>query len=400
MSKPERVGLWQQGASDATLVAGTPSTPRAAGQAGARAALPASRTAEVHGNARRETAGGARPAMHMMATHATRCAAFFALAVASSACAGAPADAPQTPPATAAPQTPPESPPHTPPEQGPPRVIPHAAWAEQPPLGYAADGTRRNLRAGETLAFGELSITVVATTTDSTTSPATDFVRLRLAHGEARDERTVREGAAFPWEGHRIAVVAIHGPGELGAGLTALEVATLASLPPHVAGSTEAGGADMRLRVPHTITHVTLHHTGSAEPLRPADDPVRILRNLQAWGARERNWWNVPYHYLIDLDGRVYEGRDWRYAGETNTTYSPAGHFLISVIGNYERQQPEPAQIEAIADLMGWAIRRFDLPLSRIGGHYEYAQTSCPGVHLRGFLEDGTLRRLVEARIR
>ena len=112
-----------------------------------------------------------------------------------------------------------------------------------------------------------------------------------------------------------------------------------------VAASERAGGAELRLRIPHRITHITLHHTGSAEPLRPDDDPVQKLRGLQSWGASDRNWWDVPYHFLIDLDGNVYEGRDWRFAGETNTTYDPAGHFLITVIGNYERQQPTPAQI-------------------------------------------------------
>ena len=114
----------------------------------------------------------------------------------------------------------------------------------------------------------------------------------------------------------------------------------------------------------------------------------------------ERNWWDVPYHFLLDLDGRVFEGRDWRYMGETNTTYDPGGHFLISIIGNYERQEPTPAQLDAIADLMAWALREFDLPLDRIGGHYHYASTGCPGQHLRRRLEDGTLRpvEVVEGR--
>src|SRR5690606_40474753 len=53
-----------------------------------------------------------------------------------------------------------------------------------------------------------------------------DVVVLRLERGDAREERRVREGAAFAWEGYRVAVVAIYGPGELGAGLVALEVAT------------------------------------------------------------------------------------------------------------------------------------------------------------------------------
>jgi hypothetical protein len=224
-------------------------------------------------------------------------------------------------------------------------------------------------------------------------------VRLRLFRGEVHEERTVDEGAAFNWHGYHLAVVAVYGPGELGAGLVALEVATVSSLPGQVAASEVAGGAALRLRIPHRITHVTLHHTGSPEPLRPDEDPRQKLRGLQSWGASDRNWWDVPYHYLIDLEGRIYEGRDWRYMGETNTSYDPGGHFLISVIGNYERQDATPAQLEAIADLMAWALARFDLPVDRIGGHYDYADTTCPGLNLRKYLEDGTLRRMVQARL-
>ena len=157
---------------------------------------------------------------------------------------------------------------------------------------------------------------------------------------------------------------------------------------------------ELRLRVPHRITHVTLHHTGSPEPLKPTDDPREKLRGLQSWGARDRNWWDVPYHYLIDLEGRIYEGRDWHFMGETNTTYDPEGHFLISIIGNYGRQEPTQAQLESIADLMAWALSEFDLPIDRIGGHYNYAPDGLPGKELRKYLEDGTFRRMVSARLK
>ncbi len=280
-----------------------------------------------------------------------------------------------------------------------PDIIAHAAWQTQPALGYAADATRRNLKAGDSLSFRDLTISVVATSVDSTAVKPEDVVRLRLSRGAARDERDVREGAAFNWEGFHLAVVAVYGPGELGAGLVAIEAATIASIPAEVAASDSAGGAALRLRIPHRITRVTLHHTGSPQPLRPDEDPRDKLRGLQSWGARDRNWWDVPYHYLIDLDGRIYEGRDWRYMGETNTTYDPEGHFLISVIGNYERQEATTAQVEAIANLMAWAITRFDVPVERIGGHYNYAQTGCPGTQLRKYLEDGTFRRMVLARL-
>jgi len=280
-----------------------------------------------------------------------------------------------------------------------PRIIAHGAWEATPPVGYAADATRRNIRAGDSLTFRDLTIGALQTTVDSSVTPAADVVRLRLRNGATREEQVVREGAAFNWHGYHVAVVAIYGPGELGAGLVALEVGALASLPANVVASTVAGGADLRLRVPHRITHVTLHHTGSAQPLLPTDDPREKLRGLQTWGARDRNWWDVPYHYLIDLDGRIYEGRDWRFMGETNTTYDPAGHFLISVIGNYGRQDATPSQLVAIADLMAWAIDQFDVPLDRLGGHYNYAETTCPGPGLRKYLEDGTFRRMVTERL-
>ena len=280
-----------------------------------------------------------------------------------------------------------------------PPIIGHSRWQAQPPLGYVADAARRNEPPGGTLLFHDLSITVLGTSGDSSHGSRSDSVRLRLQTGDTQDERLAREGEAFNWHGYHVAIVAIYGKGELGGGLVALEVATVSSLPPIVASSLVAGGADMRLRIPQRITNITLHHEGSPEPLRPEDDPIAKLRGLQSWGASDRNWWDVPYHFLVDLDGRIYEGRDWHYMGETNTTYDPSGHLLISILGNYNRQEPTQAQLNAIADLMAWAVQRFNVPLDSIRGHYQYAQTNCPGKNLRKYLEDGTFRRMVEARL-
>lgn len=275
-------------------------------------------------------------------------------------------------------------------------VISHSKWQASPPLGYPADAIRRNKPVGGTLEFHDLSLTVLDVAADSAKH---DVVRLRLHAGNATEDRTSREGEAFNWNGYHVAVIAIYAKGELGGGLVALEAATLSSVPSVVASSLTAGGAELRLRVPQRITSITLHHEGSAKPLLPTDDPVAGLRALQSWGERDRNWWDVPYHYLIDLDGHVYEGRDWHFMGETNTTYDPAGHLLISILGNYNLQEPTEAQLSAIADVMAWAVKKFDVPLDSIRGHYQYAETNCPGKNLRKYLEDGTFRRMVVARL-
>lgn len=281
-----------------------------------------------------------------------------------------------------------------------PRVIPHAEWQTQPPLGYAADATRRNRRAGDSLAFHDITVNVISVGVDSSGAKPVDIVRLRLALTDTSEVRLAQEGSAFNWSGFHVAVVAIYGPGELGAGLVALEVATIASLPPQIANATVAGGADMRLRIPHRITHITLHHSGDAQPLRPEDDVPKKLRALQSWGTSDRNWWDVPYHFLLGFNGEIYEGRDYHFMGETNTAYDPGGHFLISVIGNYNKQEPTRGQLESIANLMAWAVKEFDVPLDHIGGHYNYADTDCPGKNLKKYLEDGTFRRMVAERLK
>jgi N-acetylmuramoyl-L-alanine amidase len=304
----------------------------------------------------------------------------------------------------------------------PPGAIPHEAWDAEPPVGQAADADRRNLAPGDSLRFHDFTIELLAMGpapaaaqpgTAAVTRPgsglpteaadagtAPDRAVLRLDRGGESHERVVGEGEAFNWRGFHVAVLAVHArPGELGGGLTELEVSTVASLPPGLAAAARAGGAEQRLRIPHEIHTITLHHSGSPQPLGPEDDPIAKLRGLQAWGRAEKNWWDVPYHFLIDLDGNVYQGRDVRYMGETNTEYDPRGHLLISVIGNYSLQEPTPAQIAAITRVMAWGAERFDVPLNRIYGHGDHAETSCPGTHLRRYLDDGTFTRGVRARL-
>jgi hypothetical protein len=281
----------------------------------------------------------------------------------------------------------------------PPYVVPGSDWRAEAPVGIAAEANRRNLRPADSLAFLGLRLRVESLWPEPTSwsGPA---VLLVLDAGDAEAARVLEAGSAMRWRGYRVALLAVHGAGELGAGLAELEVATLASLPEEVARSPLAGDATYRLRIPHDITHITLHHSGSPQPLRPEDDVVAKLQRLQAWGETDRNWWDVPYHFLIGLDGTIYEGRDWHYMGETNTTYDPHGHLLISVVGNYNVQETTPAQLEAIADLMAWAAAAFHVPLDRIGGHYDYADTTCPGLYLRRYLEDGSFLHAVEARLR
>lgn len=146
------------------------------------------------------------------------------------------------------------------------------------------------------------------------------------------------------------------------------------------------------------ITHITLHHQG--EPFPQGKDPIAYLRNLQTWSRTTKHWLDIPYHYIIDLDGKIYEGRKLEYAGDTNTEYDPKGHALIEVVGNFEEVEPNQRQLDATADLMAALADKYKVSIDAIHGHKDYsAQTVCPGEHLYKYLQDGYFRRQVALRL-
>jgi uncharacterized protein YceK len=177
-------------------------------------------------------------------------------------------------------------------------------------------------------------------------------------------------------------------------------VTSRSSTEPSIARVTQWGGtaADETLAQPHTINRITLHHQGVAFPRER--DPQQYLRDLQTWSRKSKGWIDVPYHYVIDLDGNVYEGRDIRFRGDTNTDYDPAGHALIEVVGNFEIVEPNAAQLEAVVNMMAMLALKHDVPVEAIRGHRDHApDTTCPGKNLYRYFENGYFDAQVRARM-
>lgn len=144
----------------------------------------------------------------------------------------------------------------------------------------------------------------------------------------------------------------------------------------------------------HTIQYITLHHAGV--PFPPGKDIIQYMRNLQNWSRSEKKWIDLPYHYVIDLEGKIYEGRDISYAGDTNTEYDPTGHALIEVVGNFEEVEPNQEQLDAVVRAMTWLAVTYSVPVDSIRAHKDYsAMTVCPGKNLYRYIENGYFREKV-----
>lgn len=152
--------------------------------------------------------------------------------------------------------------------------------------------------------------------------------------------------------------------------------------------------AEMR----QTPGRLVVHHAGVA--IQPGEDPAAKLRRLQAWGQKDKGWQDVPYHFVIAPDGRIFEGRDWRYRPASNTEYDLDGVVNVELDGNFEVETPTEAQKESLVAILAYLCQRHDLDPAAIDGHRDEApgQTDCPGKNLYPFVRDEVQGR-VRARL-
>jgi hypothetical protein len=121
---------------------------------------------------------------------------------------------------------------------------------------------------------------------------------------------------------------------------------------------------------------------------------------LQKWSRAEKDWIDIPYHYMIDLKGNIYEARPINYPGDTNTEYDPSGHALIEIMGNYEIQEFTELQQESLVNIIAFLANKFDVPISQIKTHKDYSSTTlCPGKDVYKYFQDGTIIKRVESKL-
>ena len=162
----------------------------------------------------------------------------------------------------------------------------------------------------------------------------------------------------------------------------------LGALPRSAWGALPADTAKMKK---HTIESMTVHHAGD-QTSYTGPQRFRAWQDLH----QGRGWGDLAYHYIIGVDGTIYEGRAVDYAGDTGTDYDPTGHFLVVVEGNFEQDQPTEAQLDSLVHVLAWASTAFDVPASTITGHRDHANTVCPGGNLYPYIASGDLQRDVE----
>lgn len=168
------------------------------------------------------------------------------------------------------------------------------------------------------------------------------------------------------------------------------------NLQPAIVSRTAWGAASPLPYQQHRPVRITIHHEGTKLELK--DDAAAKIKAIQKWGmGPDRNWSDIPYHFLIAPDGTIYEGRDPLTVGETATEYDPSGHLLITCLGNMEVQEVTEPQLNSLIKTIAWATKKYNISPDSIASHRDYSsQTTCPGKNLYQYLQNGFVKTEVK----
>lgn len=107
-------------------------------------------------------------------------------------------------------------------------------------------------------------------------------------------------------------------------------------------------------------------------------DPVVLIQRIQR--LHKDRWVDIAWHYIVDLDGNIYEGRNPN--DRTNSGYIPNtdGMIVIGVLGDYDSQMPSQRQIDAITHLMAWLCDEYNISSEEIYPFRDFARQTDPNI--------------------
>ncbi|MEM7624405.1 MAG: peptidoglycan recognition family protein [Planctomycetota bacterium] len=162
-----------------------------------------------------------------------------------------------------------------------------------------------------------------------------------------------------------------------------------AAAPPAPAGVlprkhwTRHGITSRNINAMNGVKKITIHHEGwtpfTATSAAATYDRIESIRQIH---TRDRGWSDIGYHFIIDRQGRIVEGRPLAYQGAHVSENNPHNMGIL-VLGNFEKQTPSKKQVEALGRFTRQMMKAHRVPASRVRTHKEINPTQCPGRHLQ-----------------
>jgi len=131
---------------------------------------------------------------------------------------------------------------------------------------------------------------------------------------------------------------------------------------------------------PHAPKMFTLHNTAGHYP-KTYDEAVQEMRFLQDYHQNGRGWIDLGYHFVIDPQGDIFEGRPVNVVG-AHVRGRNDGNVGISIMGNYHppvSQTPTKETLYTFVEMGKYLKTVYDIDISSFYAHRDIGQTDCPG---------------------
>jgi len=127
---------------------------------------------------------------------------------------------------------------------------------------------------------------------------------------------------------------------------------------------------------------ITVHHDGmdAFYGTDLVEVKMRLERIRNGALSREGGWGDIPYHFVIDREGRVWEGRQLRFQG-AHVRSCNEHNVGVMCLGNFQEQKPSEAQIAGLQRTLTALRGYYRIPATKVRTHREWptAHTECPG---------------------
>ena len=138
------------------------------------------------------------------------------------------------------------------------------------------------------------------------------------------------------------------------------------------------------------IDGIVIHYTGNPRVDARGLAVPAYIRGIQEHHLNHKSagWTAIAYNYLIDQEGRLWEGRGLDFRNAAN---NPTNRTTVSIclLNGVQDNDPTLEQIETVHEFHRELQQRTGKPIS-ITGHQEHSATACPGERIQWHVANGT----------
>ena len=124
------------------------------------------------------------------------------------------------------------------------------------------------------------------------------------------------------------------------------------------------------------IHSIYVHHSASSR-----DNTTRDM--ISSWHTDGNGWSDIGYHYVIEGDGQIKEGRPVYIIG-AHVRGNNSKTVGVCLTGNFEVEEPSNQQLTSLWRLLDGLLTNFGLTRTDVYAHREdrQANTKCCGENL------------------